>query len=134
MSAAELLRAFLDAYNAHDVDAAVALYAPDGEHREIAQGAVRRGHADLLAGLTHFLAAFPDARWQVDRTVADAQTAVATYTLGGTLRQRLGPFEPAGQRVELPGTLVLARGEDGRIAWSADYWDAATFGRQMAVQ
>lgn len=128
-----IVERFLSAYNAHDVDAAVALYAPDGEHREIAQGSARSGHAALADGLRHFLACFPDARWEVERVVGDASTAVATYTLTGTLQQQLGPFSPAGQKVEIQGAMVLALDGD-QIAWSADYWDGGTFARQMRVQ
>jgi hypothetical protein len=42
----------------------------------------------------------------------------------------MGPFEPAGQRLDLEGMHLLEVGAEG-ITSSADYWDAATFARQM---
>jgi predicted ester cyclase len=128
--AAELVGAYLDAHNGHAPDAVAALYQDGGEHREIAQGAVRRGPQDIGAGLAHFLQAFPDAHWEPEHVVIDGPLAAVPYRLTGTLQARLGPFEPQGQPLDLHG-IHLIHTVDGAIAWTADYWDAATFGRQM---
>jgi hypothetical protein len=118
------------AYNAGDADAASALYAPTGRHLEVATGRRGEGPAEIGAGLAGFLRAFPDAHWEERvRVLADGRAAVS-YLLTGTLQDRLGPFEPAGQSLELRGVHVLDIGPQG-IEFCEDYWDAATFGRQM---
>jgi predicted ester cyclase len=127
---AELVVAYVEAHNAHDPDAVGGLYAPDGRHREIATGGERTGHSEIAGGLVRFFAAFPDARWEVGVPLLDGDRAAVPYRLTATLTSRMGPFEPAGQRLDLAGLYLIELAPDG-IASSADYWDAATFARQM---
>lgn len=125
-----LVGALYEAYNAHDADAAAGLYADDGRHAEVALGNERVGAAAIADGLAGFLRAFPDARWEERARIASGSRAAVTYRLTGTLKAPFGPFEPAGQRLELSGVHVLEESE-GSIAVCEDFWDAATFHRQM---
>lgn len=129
--AAVVVSALYEAYNAHDAGAAGALYAPDGRHVEVATGQERTGAGAVGEGLAGLLAAFPDARWQEQTRIVEGDRAAVTYVLTGTLQSPFGPFEPSGQRLELRGTHVLLVGPGG-IARCEDFWDASTFGRQMA--
>jgi steroid delta-isomerase-like uncharacterized protein len=126
--------ALLAAYNDRDAFAAAALYALDGEHYEVAQRASRRGREALRASLEGFFGAFPDARWQVSRSVLDAQACAIAYRLTGTLAAPLGPFRPAGQQLDIEGILLIEIDtSNDQIARSSDYWDSGTFARQMRV-
>ncbi|MEA2292136.1 MAG: hypothetical protein QOF17_1156 [Solirubrobacteraceae bacterium] len=127
---AATIEAFYAAYNRADADAAAALYAPDGRHVETAQGRVATGREEVAAGLRHFLESFPDARWAPERTIVDGDHAAVPYVLTGTLRKRLGPFEPAGQALELRGVHLFTLG-GGSIRATEDVWDSGTFARQM---
>jgi steroid delta-isomerase-like uncharacterized protein len=122
--------AYLTAHNAHDARAVGALYAPQGRHREMATRAERIGGDKIAEGLASFLRAFPDAAWDYEEPVIDGGRIVVAYSLTGTLRERLGPFQPAGQVLELAGVVLIEVGA-GDIQSTRDYWDAATFGRQM---
>lgn len=121
-----------DAYNRHDPGRVAALYAAQGTHEDVAQSRVATGPEAVRAGLEHFLAAFPDARWEPERIVGEGSRATAAYRLTGTLRGPLGPLRPEGQRLDLRGVHVLQTAHDGRIERTVDYWDGATFARQMA--
>lgn len=125
-----LVSALYEAYNAGDAEAAGALYAPGGRHVEIAMGNERTGPSAIAEGLGGLLAAFPDAHWRERTRLVAGDSAAVTYVLTGTLQRPFGSFEPAGQRLELPGAHVLRVGADG-IEVCEDYWDAAGFGRQM---
>jgi steroid delta-isomerase-like uncharacterized protein len=126
-----VLDAFFEAYNNHDPDAAAALYTPDGEHIDMAQGHPKRGREAIAGGLRHFLRSFPDARWETGgERIIGADRAVARYVLTATLHRDLGSFQARGQRIELRGVQVLEL-DSGRIARSEDYWDGATFARQI---
>lgn len=125
-----VVSALYDAYNAHDTAAVAALYAPGGRHVETASGNERAGGSAIAKGLATMLKAFPDARWYELKRVCNAERAAVTYILTGTLSAPFGPFEPAGQRLELRGVHVIDVGPEG-IELSEDYWDSATFGRQM---
>lgn len=130
MSAGELLDEFYSAYNSGDAARAAALYGSHGAHVEIAQGAERRG-PDIEEGLRRFIDSFPDARWEPRSRCLSGERAAVAYTLTGTLSgSRLGPFEPRGQKLSLRGVHMFELAS-GRIQRSEDYWDAASFGRQM---
>jgi steroid delta-isomerase-like uncharacterized protein len=127
---AATIAAFYAAYNRGDADAAAALYAPDGRHVETAQGRVATGREDVASGLRHFLESFPDAHWEPERTIVDDDHAAVPYVLTGTLTKRLGPFEPAGQVLELRGVHLFAL-TGSAIQATEDIWDSGTFARQM---
>jgi steroid delta-isomerase-like uncharacterized protein len=125
-------KAWCDAYNAHDVERIASLYAASGQHVEIAQGRAVQGRQAIRQGLDDFLAAFPDAHWAQDEVIATATGAAIAYTLTGSLHRQLGPFGAHGQRLELRG-MHLLRLSGTEIVESRDYWDSATFARQMRV-
>lgn len=129
---AAVAEAWCDAYNAHDVERVASLYAADGRHVEIAQGRSAEGRKAIRQGLDAFLAAFPDAHWAQDEVIATATSAAIAYTLTGSLQRQIGPFGAHRQRLELRGVHVLwLAGRE--IVESRDYWDSATFARQMRV-
>lgn len=125
-----VLDALFEAYNQHDPDAAASLYAPDGQHEDVAYGRPKRGPDAISGGLRHFLDAFPDAHWATSDRIVNGDRAVARYTLTGTLQGDLGPFKGNGQRIELRGVQVLEL-RAGAITRSEDYWDGASFERQV---
>jgi SnoaL-like domain len=132
MGTADLVTALHSAYNAHDPAAAAALYAADGRHRDVAMGAEHADPASISGGLAGFLAAVPDAHWAPGSVVVDGPLAAVCYELTGTLQSRLGPYEPLGQPVHLPGVLVVET--DGRaIRSTVDYWDSGTLHRQLSA-
>jgi steroid delta-isomerase-like uncharacterized protein len=120
-----------DAYNRHDPAAVSRLYAADATHEDIAQGRPKTGPDEIAAGLAKFFGWFPDARWQPQLEIlgADGREA-ATYLLTATLQAQMGPVAPRGQRISLRGVHVLDL-RDGLITRSEDYWDAASFQRQL---
>jgi len=121
---------FWTAYNAHEVDAAVSLYAADATHHEVAQGKRAHGAAEIGSGLSRFLESFPDAQWEERRRIVSDDSAAIAYRLRGHLAAPLGPFRTPGRALDLEGTFVIEAAQ-GQITATSDYWDAATFGRQM---
>lgn len=126
----DIVERFWSAYNAHDVGAVTALYAQDATHHEVAQGRRTTGAAEITAGLARFLESFPDAEWEPRRRIASNGSVAVTYRLTGTLAAPLGPFRAPGAKLDLEGVFVIDT-DASQISATADYWDAATFGRQM---
>lgn len=127
----DLLQNLYAAYNLHDATAASLLYATDGQHVDVAAGNPKIGGKTIAEGLEAFFAAFPDAHWTVESTADTGDgRAFGRYMLTGTLQQDMWSFTARGQKLELAGVHVLEYLE-GRITKSEDYWDAATFSRQM---
>ncbi|GAA3811607.1 ester cyclase [Streptomyces chiangmaiensis] len=120
-----------EAYNHHDPLAVARLYDAGATHEEIAQGSSRQGPEAIADGLRRFFQWFPDAHWQPQTQITDPNGPVAiTYLLTATLQAPMGPLAARGQRLSLRGVHVLHLGGE-LIRGSADYWDAATFHRQM---
>ncbi|MBR0691748.1 nuclear transport factor 2 family protein [Bradyrhizobium lablabi] len=119
------------AYNAHDAAAVAALYAPDATHEDIAQGKPKHGPDEIAAGLGRFFSWFPDAHWAPQHHAIGASgVAAVSYLLTATLKRQFGPIAPRDQAVSLRGVHMLQI-RDGLIRRSEDYWDAATFQRQL---
>lgn len=120
-----------DAYNNHDTSAVARLYQVDATHEDVAQGRPRRGPEAIADGLRKFLEWFPDAQWEPYARFADQLNGCAvTYRLSATLQKPMGSLAAHGQRISLRGVLVLEL-SDRLISRSTDYWDGATFQRQL---
>ena len=123
--------ALYDAYNRRDFGTVASLYEIDGAHQDIAMGHQVVGGEAIATGLKKFFAWFPDANWEPLRQMCDADgSTVVTYRLTGTLQAQMGPVIPTGQKISLRGVHVLFLRQD-RIVSSEDYWDAATFQKQL---
>lgn len=120
-----------DAYNRHDPASVAQLYAADGTHEDIARCRPTTGPDEIAAGLGKFFGWFPDAVWEPRSEILDADGREAvTYLLTATLQTQMGPVVPRGQKISLRGVLVL-EWRNGLISRSEDYWDAASFQRQL---
>jgi steroid delta-isomerase-like uncharacterized protein len=123
-------RALYRAYNRHDAAAAGALYRPDAVHSEVARGKEVHGREDIVRGLAGFFTLFPDAHWEPLREIAgDAGVAIG-YRLTGSLQAPMGPVTAHGQQLDLRG-VHLVHTDRSWISATEDYWDGATFQKQM---
>jgi hydroxyacylglutathione hydrolase len=130
-SATEIARRYFAALNAHDLDQATALWAPDGVDRFVG-GAELVGPAgvrDYFAGL---FAAFPDFSLEVLECTTSRQRAAVRWRARGTFA---GPaefdgFAPNGAQVDLEGCDVLTVADD-LIAHNDAYLDSGALARQL---
>lgn len=119
------------AYNAKNLEAVARLYHDDGTHEDVAHGKPKVGAIAVSEGLAKFLGWFPDASWEVHSIIGgNCHEVAVAYTLTGSLQAQMGTVRPAGQAISLRGVQVL-RIAQGRIQRSTDYWDAATFQKQL---
>jgi steroid delta-isomerase-like uncharacterized protein len=114
---ASLLEAFLEAFNAHDVDAVMEFFAEDcvldmphgpgpGGRRLVGKDQVREGIQSRFDGI-------PDVHYGDDRHWLCGDRAVSQWTLSGT---RLD-----GERIEVRGCDLLEL-RDGKITRKDSYW------------
>lgn len=99
----ELLQAFLDAFNRHDLDAIMEFFADDCVFY-MPRGAAPRGDqysgkADVRAGLATRFAGLPDVHYGEDKHWACGDFGVSEWTLTGTT--------PQGERIEVRGVDLL---------------------------
>ena len=112
-----VLRAFLDAFNAHDLDAIMSFFAEDcvldmphgpgpGGRRMVGKSEVREGLRSRLEGI-------PDVHYADDRHWVCGDRGVSEWTLRGT--------RVTGERVEVRGCDLLEFDGD-KIRRKDSYW------------
>jgi steroid delta-isomerase-like uncharacterized protein len=118
MTGTAQLQAFLDAFNAHDVDAVMAFFADDcvlemprgpapGGRRLVGKEQVREGIQSRFDGI-------PDIHYGDDRHFVCGDRGVSEWTIRGTQRN--------GERIEVRGCDLLELTEDGRIRRKDSFW------------
>jgi steroid delta-isomerase-like uncharacterized protein len=111
------LEAFLDAFNAHDVDAIMAFFIDDcvldmprgpgpGGRRLVGKAQVREGIQSRFDGI-------PDVHYGDDRHFACGDRGVSEWTIRGT--------QATGQAIEVRGC-DLFEFSDGKISRKDSYW------------
>lgn len=134
---AAIIRELFDAFDAHDLDRAVATATEDFELVDFAAGGQTfRGPEGLRQWLQTFLTALPDARTELTNVVAADEWVFSEHIGRGTHTGPLvgpsGEIPPTGRPVELHIGEVY-RIEDGKIALIHAYYDGATMMRQLGV-
>jgi steroid delta-isomerase-like uncharacterized protein len=131
----EAIDRYNDAWNEHDLDAIMAMHAPDivfENHTagESAQGEEARGHIGSI------FATWPDIAFTTRRLyvreglVVQEWTAVATHTQ--TMRRGELVAEPTGKRVEWDGLDVIPF-EDGLVKRKDVWSDSVSILRQVGL-
>ena len=122
-----LAQSYLDAWEAHDVPAIIALHTPDSVFTSVATGREAVGREAVGHAITEIFVAWPDIHFNplrmyvtpeliVAESVAEAIQAVA-LRLGGEI------VEPNGRRVKFAVADILAV-EDGLVKRKDSYVDA----------
>ena len=112
----ELLQAFADAWNRHDLDRIMSFMSEDCVFEASAgpeiSGTRYAGREAVRAGFAEVFATFPDAHWGNARHVILGDRGVSEWTFTGTRTD--------GTRVEVHGCDLLTF-RDGRIALKNSY-------------
>lgn len=122
MTPSETVTAFMQAIERKDVDAAVALAAPDISYENMPIDPVV-GREGLAATLRMFLSPAKAVDWQV----------LSQYEVGSIVfNERLDRFEFDAGWLELPVAGVFHVDDDGLITLWRDYFDMGSYQRQFA--
>src|SRR5690606_10517750 len=129
----DIIRAFVDALNAHDWDALDGLVTPDFVRHSAAAGAPG-GHSrdDLKTYLRRELETFPDAHEEILDIFGEGDRVAVRHRFSGTQRGRLGPH-PATDRRMTSEYLAIYRLDSGLIAEAWAEWDNASSLRQLGL-
>ena len=109
------------AWNAHDVDSIVALYAEDAVV-ESPLGGTHQGRASIGAVVKAFFEAFTDATITTDDVVIDGDRVVHVFTMSGTDMGGLMGMDPSGKPALVPMVFVC-RIADGLIVRERRIYD-----------
>ncbi len=124
-----------EAWNNQDLDAIVALHAPDGIfHLHVPGSEPVQGREAIRESFAGSLAQLPDVHFEPVRLRAGADFWVLESRMSGTVA---APIEVEGQRLEAPGTRVevdfvdVIAVADGLLARKDSYLDGLAFQQQM---
>jgi glyoxylase-like metal-dependent hydrolase (beta-lactamase superfamily II)/predicted ester cyclase len=133
MSTAEVAKRYFAALNEHDLDAAVACWAPGGVDRIVGQQEFTAPDG-IRAYFAELFEAFPDFSIEViDLTTARNRTAVrwrATATFAGP--GKFQGFEPTGARGTVEGCDVMVVADD-LIQNNAGHYDSTALAQQLGL-
>jgi len=130
-----LIERYNDAWNRHDVEAIVAMHAPEMVFENHTAGERVEGEAvrDHIASI---FAAWPDLRFATRRLYAREGLAVCEWTASATHTQTMRrsglEAEPTGRRLEWEGVDVFPI-ENGRIARKDVYADSLSILRGVGL-
>ena len=126
-------RAYFDAINDRDLDAAAAMWEPGGvDHLD--GMADLRVPGDLKRWFTQMFDAFPDFEFEILTVTASKENAAVRWQAKGTF-SGTGKFEgmnPNGASIEIEGCDMLTV-RDGRIAENHAYLNATEMARQLGA-
>jgi uncharacterized protein (TIGR02246 family) len=124
-----------EAWNSQDLDAIVALHAPDGTfHLHVPGSEPVQGREAIRESFAGSLAQLPDVHFEPVRLRAGADFWVLESRMSGTVA---APIEVEGQRLDAPGTRVevdfvdIIAVADGLVARKDSYLDGLAFQQQM---
>ena len=129
----KVTRAYFEAINRRDLDAAVAAWAPGG--REHVRGQVDvtapEGVRQFIGGL---LRAMPDLRFDIVATTTEADRCVVQWRLTGTFAgpETFNGLEPTGSPVVLEGADIITV-SDGLIVANDAFSDSMAFARAIGM-
>ena len=139
MNGAEL-QEFIDRYNAawnaHDVDAIVAMHTDDSVFENHTTGDVNVGKEAIAKAIRGIFGVFPDLSFEARSQYLRDDLVVQEWTARGTHE---GPMNRSGMTIEPTGKKVEYRGmdiipiEDGLVARKDVYSDGVTLLRQLGL-
>ncbi|HTR89298.1 MAG TPA: ester cyclase, partial [Solirubrobacteraceae bacterium] len=128
-----IVRRYFETIDAHDVQAAAAMWAPDGRENVRGQGLFvgPEGVREFIGGLVE---AIPDLRMEILATTAQEERCAVQWRISGTFAGpgRLSGVAPTGHRVELEGVDVLTVA-DGLIQANEAFADTMALPRQIGM-
>jgi steroid delta-isomerase-like uncharacterized protein len=130
-----LVEEHLAAWNAHDIDGAGAVLHEDVVWFDSTYNDSQQGRAAAVDNfISVFTRAMPDLEWTLRSEPIAAGDGIAyEWTLTGTNTGTWMGIPAKNQRVNLHG-MSFVRVKDGKIVYKADYYDAATLGKQLGWQ
>jgi steroid delta-isomerase-like uncharacterized protein len=126
------VRAFFHALNARDFARAAGPIAEDCEWVSMATERAFQGPSAIVQGMREFATSFPDWICELERVHCADHVVVAEWVTYGTFRRDFRGRHANGRTFRRRGCAV-AEVESGKIVRYRDYYDRATFLRQLDI-
>jgi len=129
-----LVREYVTAWNSHDVDRLLSLFAEEGSYGEFGLGRIMLGQEEIRRYLTGTFAALPDlTTTPTSEPLGIGERVSWTWLLTATHQGEYVGIPATGKRFELRGfSVLLVRGD--RIIRAVDCFDVAAVVEQVAPE
>jgi steroid delta-isomerase-like uncharacterized protein len=126
-------RAYFEAINDHDLDAAGAMWEPGGNDRLVGMADLRAPE-EFKQWFANTFAAFPDFRLEILTIAASKDTAAVRWRATGTFNgtAKFEGLNPNGASIEIEGCDMLTI-HDGRIVANHAYTNGTELARQIGA-
>jgi steroid delta-isomerase-like uncharacterized protein len=136
--ARRLVDEFYAAWSLHQPERIDVIFTDDGVYEDIAGGQVRHGTSEIKDLLRANFTFAPDFQVRLESFVVAGDTATTEWVIEGTQAGptqagSIGELSATGRRFRLRGASILVF-RAGRIAHVKDYYDMATFLRQLGAK
>ena len=132
----EFIDRYNDAWNAHDVDAIVAMHTEGSVFENHVTGDVNVGREQIASAIRGIFSVFPDLTFEGRRQYIREDLVVQEWTARGkhegTMTRGGVTVEPTGRKVDYKGMDVIPI-EDGLVARKDVYSDSITLLRQLGL-
>jgi steroid delta-isomerase-like uncharacterized protein len=132
----EFIDRYNEAWNAHDVEAIVAMHTEDSVFENHVTGDVNVGRDQIGAALRAIFSVFPDLSFDGRRQYIGEDLVVQEWTARGTHQGKMTrgglDVEPTGRQVEYKGMDVIPIRDD-LVARKDVYSDSITLLRQLGL-
>jgi steroid delta-isomerase-like uncharacterized protein len=119
-----------DGWSSHNMERVAAIFTEDCIYEDVALGVVNHGKRELVAFGNGFIAGVPDLKVEVTSRFASGDKAAAEWKMTGTHSGDLPGMPASGKTFSLRGVSTFQL-QGNRVTRCSDYWDLATFQRQL---
>jgi steroid delta-isomerase-like uncharacterized protein len=121
------------AWSSHDPERVLALFTDDCVYEDVPFGVVPHGKEELRAFANAAFDAVPDLAFQLTTRFAGDSLAGIEWIMSGTHQGDFPGLPATGKRFSGIRGATIIEIVGGKIRRESDYWDAATFMKQVGL-
>jgi steroid delta-isomerase-like uncharacterized protein len=119
--------------DSHGPERVLAFFADDCVFEDVTFGVSARGKEEFRSLLEGAFAAVPDIKYDVTSRLITARGAAIEWVMSGTHKGDFPGIPATGKRFSSVRGASILELEGDRIRRESDYWDAATFMKQVGL-
>ncbi len=127
-----LMQDLIAAWNSHNIDRALKLYATDYAGEDVGRTQHHQGQAGAREFISAYLKAFPDIEFSVDELIGEGERAALMWTARGTHRGEIMHIPPTNRPVKIRGVSLLTV-KHNKVHRATYVWDVAGLLRNIGL-
>jgi steroid delta-isomerase-like uncharacterized protein len=121
------------AWSSHEPERVLALFTDDCVYEDVTFGVVNHGQAELRAFAEGAFAAIPDFKFELTTRFVAGTWGSMEWVMSGTHQGDFPGMPATGKRFSSVRGATVVELQGAKIRRCSDYWDAATFMRQVGL-